>query len=523
MRETSRGVEPAAPLRIVIVGGGTAGWMSAAALSRQLPAWQYTITLVESDEIGTVGVGEATLPHFKLFNAMLGIDEAQFMRETRATFKLGIEFCGWDRPDDRYVHPFGAFGEPWGGVEFQHHWLRLRQVGGMDYPLGDYSYAVAAARSNVFEFPNEDEKSIRSTYSYAYHFDAGLYAAFLRLWAVERGVRRIEGQVQHVGRDAATGDLTELTLKSGECIAGDLFIDCSGFRSLLLGGVLGVQWQDWTHWLPCDRAFAVPCERNGPLTPYTRATARDAGWVWRIPLQHRVGNGYVFSSQFISDDEARESVLAGLEGSAQGEPRLLRFSPGRRERAWSANCIAIGLASGFLEPLESTSIFLVQAAVADLINLMPAAGSARVDPRLIAEFNRLNEMQYDRVRDFLVLHYHANRRTGVPLWDYVRSMRLPDSLMHKLELFRSRARLPNYQYGLFSRDSWLSVLIGQGIVPDGYDRLANTFDLSEVEAQLTDFRYRVQENVKVMSSHEMFVADYCAVDGSMASGEAGGD
>jgi tryptophan 7-halogenase len=496
------------PFRVVIVGGGTAGWMSAAGIRRQLGPEDYTVTLIESDEIGIVGVGEATLPHIKVFNDMLGIDEAQFMRETRATFKLGIQFCDWDQPGDRYIHPFGAFGEPWGGVEFQHHWLKAQQAGHQRFSIQDFSYSVVAARSNAFDFPNEDSKSIRSTYSYAYHFDAGLYAAYLRSWAIERGVRRIEGQVCDVSRHPVTGDLVDLTLKSGEHVAGDLFIDCSGFRSLLLGRVMGVAWQDWTRWLPCDRALAVPCKRVGALTPYTRSTARPGGWIWRIPLQHRTGNGYIFSSQFINEGEARDTLLAGLDGAAQGEPRLLRFSPGRRERAWSGNCVAIGLASGFLEPLESTSIYLIQAAVTDLINLMPGPRSAGVDARLVNEFNRLNEMQYERIRDFLILHYTANRRVGEPLWDYARSMPLPDSLIHKLRLFRSRAALPNHQYGLFARDSWLAVLAGQGIVAAAYDRLADALPLSALEQRLSEFRNRIQTNVAAMTSHEAFIANY---------------
>ena len=519
MGEAIRNNNRSAPFRVVIVGGGTAGWMSAAGIRRQLRTEDYSVTLIESDDIGTVGVGEATLPHIKLFNDMLGIDEAQFMRETRATFKLGIQFCNWDRPGCGYLHPFGAFGEPWGGVEFQHHWLRAQQAGGVRFSLQDYSYSVVAARNNAFEFPNEDRKSIRSTYAYAYHFDAGLYAAYLRSWAVERGVRRIEGQVCDVNRNSM-GDLDVLTLKSGERIAGDLFIDCSGFRSLLLGGVLGVAWRDWTHWLPCDRALAVPCKRVGALTPYTRATAQRAGWTWRIPLQHRTGNGYVFSSQFIKDCEAQDTLLTALDGAAQGEPRLLRFSPGRRERAWSGNCVAIGLASGFLEPLESTSIYLIQAAVIDLINLMPRLGSTGTDLRLADEFNRLNDMQYERIRDFLVLHYTANGRSGEPLWDYVRSMPLPDSLVHKIELFRSRAALPNYQYGLFARDSWLSVLVGQGIIPTGYDRLADAFALSTLDERLSELRGRIQTNVDAMSSHGAFIADYAQAAEATASAEA---
>jgi tryptophan 7-halogenase len=498
-----------APLHIVILGGGTAGWMSAAAFRRQLPAQDYRITLVESDEIGTVGVGEATLPSIKGFNDLLGIEESDFMRRTRATFKLGIEFCGWDRQDERYIHPFGAFGEPWGGVEFQHHWLRARLAGHPCAPLQEYSFSVVAALSHVFEAPEADSKSIRSTYSYAYHLDAGLYAAFLRSWAIERGVHRIEGRVSEVCRHPETGNVTELTLMSGARIAGDLFIDCSGFRAVLLGGALGVPWQDWTNWLPCDRALAVATPRIDPLLPYTRATARSAGWCWRIPLQHRTGNGYVFSSRFIGEDEAAASLLAGLQEPAMGEPRLLRFSAGRRACAWSGNCVAMGLASGFLEPLESTSIYLMQAAIIDLIHLMPQRGAGGIDPRLVAEFNRLSEWQYERIRDFLVLHYTANRRFGEPLWDFVRSMPLPESLRHKLELFRSRSALPNYEFGLFSRDSWLAVLAGQGIVPTGYDRLADALPPDALEARLAEFRGRIRTAVASMRSHGEYVSAHC--------------
>jgi tryptophan halogenase len=498
--------------RIVIIGGGTAGWMTAAGLARRLPPADYRITLVESDAIGTVGVGEATLPHIKLFNDMLGLDEAAFMRETRATFKLGIEFRDWDRPGDRYIHPFGAFGEPWGGVEFQHHWLRARDAGHAVAPFEAYSYACAAARANRFDLPNEDPRSIRSTYSYAYHFDAGLYAEFLRRWAIAQGVTRIEGMVDRIARRGEDGDLVSVTLKSGEHIAGDLFVDCTGFRSLLLAGEFGVGWEDWTPWLPCDRALAVPCAHGGDFTPYTRATARRAGWQWRIPLQHRIGNGYIFSSNFIEVDEARDALLANLDGEAQGEPRLLRFMPGRRQSSWAGNCVAIGLSSGFLEPLESTSIYLIQAAVIDLIALMPTpeAAHAGIDPRLAAEFNRLTTMQYERVRDFLILHYAANRRKGEPLWDYLRHMAVPDSLAHKLALFRARGAAPNYQYGLFARDSWLSVLIGQGIVPGGHDALADTYDLATIGAKLDDFADRVASNVAAMPSHAEFIASYCA-------------
>ena len=504
------------PYRIVILGGGTAGWMTAAGLSRLLPARDYMITLIESDEIGTVGVGEATLPHIKIFNDTLGLDEAQFMRETRATFKLGIEFRGWDRPNASYIHPFGVFGEGWGGVDFQHHWTRARLHGRDVRPLDAYSYAVAAAKRNAFEFPNEDPKSIRSTFSYAYHFDAGLYAAFLRRWATARGVRRIEGEVAEVVRDEASGDVRRLSLKRGEAVEGDLFVDCSGFRSLLLGRTLGVGWQDWSGWLPCDRALALPCATTGTITPYTRASAQAAGWTWRIPLQHRTGNGYVFSTRFIDEDAARATLLGAIDAPALGEPRMLRFQAGRREEGWRANVVAIGLASGFLEPLESTSIFLVQAAVYDLANLIPARGSARVDARLSAEFNRLFALQYDRVRDFLILHYAANRREEA-FWQHLRSMKLPDTLRHKMELFAARGTVPDHRFGLFARDSWLSVLVGQGIVPQGYDRLADALPLDDIEARLADLAERVAANVGTMTPHTAFVDDYCGAGEAVAA------
>ncbi len=509
MTQSGNGSGPAEPFRIVILGGGTAGWMTAAGLRDQLPDTDYAITLIESDEIGTVGVGEATLPHLKIFNDRLGIDEALFMRETRATFKLGIEFRDWDRPGEGYIHPFGAFGEPWGGVDFQHHWLRARRTGRDDTPLQDYSYAVAAARAGAFEFPNEEPGSIRSTYSYAYHFDAGRYAGFLRRWAIGRGVARIEGRVLAVERAPGSGDIAALTLRSGARIGGDLFVDCSGFRSLLLGDTMGVEWRDWTHWLPCDRALALPCERSARTTPYTRATAQRAGWTWRIPLQHRTGNGYVFSSRFADEDEALRTLTGALDGPALGEPRLLRFAPGRRERGWAGNCVAIGLASGFLEPLESTSIYLIQAAVTDLATLMPRPGGEGIDPRLSDEFNRLFAMQYDRVRDFLVLHYVANRRQDEPFWDALRAMELPDTLAHKIALFRERGIAPDYRYGLFARDSWLSVLIGQGIRPDGHERLADTFDPDGVADRLDDLRERIASGVGAMSAHDDFIAGYC--------------
>ncbi|HMA48787.1 MAG TPA: tryptophan halogenase family protein [Magnetospirillaceae bacterium] len=502
-------------LRLFILGGGTAGWMTAAALSRLLPPAAYELVLVESDRIGTVGVGEATLPHIKVFNDRLGIDEADFMRQTGATIKLGIEFVGWDLPGGRYLHPFGTFGEPWAGVDFQHHWARARLAGKPVGSLQDYSYAAALCRAGAFELPAEDRKSIRSTYAYAYHFDAGLYADYLRRWATARGVRRIEGEIVSVGKRPETGHVETLTLRSGAVLAGDFFIDCSGFRSLLVGDEMGVPWQDWSRWLPCDRALAVPTGRTAPLPPFTRATARKAGWTWRIPLQHRTGNGYVFSSQFASEEQAHDTLLRAIEGPALAEPRLLRFAAGRREKAWAGNCVAIGLSAGFLEPLESTSIFLIQSAAMDLATLMPVPGRV-ADPRLAAEFNRRNAIHYDRIRDFLVLHYIANRRTGEPLWDALRDQEPPDSLADKIALFRAAAQTPDYELGLFSRDSWLAVFEGQGILPEGYGRLADAVPADELDRRMAALRARIAENAAGVGSHADFIAGHCGADDRQA-------
>ncbi|HKE95266.1 MAG TPA: tryptophan halogenase family protein, partial [Povalibacter sp.] len=409
------------------------------------------------------------------------------------------------------IHPFGVFGEPWGGVDFQHHWLRARQAGHQVAPFQEYSYAIAACRSNAFEFPDLETRSIRSTYSYAYHFDAGLYADSLRRWAIARGVRRVEGQVSDIALDAESGNVASLLLRSGQRVVGDLFVDCTGFRSLLLAGKLGVTWEDWSQWLPCDRALAVPSERAGEFTPYTRSTAQAAGWTWRIPLQHRTGNGYVFCSRYVSEEQARQTLLGALDGPARAEPKLLRFSAGRRVQTWRRNCIAIGLASGFLEPLESTSIFLIQAAVVDLLRLLPTPESrGRVDSRLSDEFNRLSDLQYERVRDFLILHYFANRRVGEPLWDHVRTVPIPDSLEHKIRLFESRGHVPYYKDGLFSRDSWLSVLFGQGLMPQAHDRLADRLMPGDLETRMRELHERIRAQVSTMTSHSDFISRYCA-------------
>ncbi len=496
------------PMHIVIVGGGSAGWMCAAACAQALHPQRYHLTLVESDDIGTVGVGEATLPALRDFNEFLHLDEAQFMRETQGTFKLGIEFRGWDRAGEHYVHPFGAFGQLWGGVEFQHFWMRARELGLNPPPLGEFSCAVSACVRNAFDFP--DTRAIRSTfYGYAYHFDAGLYANFLRRQAMARGVTRIEGQVIDVQLEANTGDIELLTLESGQRIAGDFFVDCSGFRSLLLGDKLQVPWEDWSSWLPCDRAWAVPCDRSPDFTPFTRSTAQKGGWIWRIPLQHRTGNGHVFSTQFVGEDEARATLLGALDATAQAEPRLLKFRAGRRAQAWKRNCVALGLASGFLEPLESTSLFLIQKAIQDLLRLLPSPEARGPDERLVREFNRLSDALYERIRDFLILHYTANRRIGEPLWDHVRHYELPESLRHKLRLFDVRGHVPYFKDGFFSRDSWLAVLFGQGLMPKAHDRLADFMPREQLDAKLRELHARVAAHVAEMPAHEEIIARYC--------------
>ncbi len=498
--------------RIVILGGGTSGWMCAAAFSQLLRIPGYSVRLIESDEIGTVGVGEATLPHIKDFNDRLGINEAAFMRDTQATFKLGIEFRGWGASGS-YIHPFGAFGQDWAGIGFHHYWRRGREAGIEVGALEDYCIAIAAARAHKFDFPTEDPVSVRSHYAYAYHFDASLYARFMRDFATGRGVQRTEGRVVDVQLEAERGDIVSLTLQSGEIVEGDLFIDCSGFVGLLIDKALKVGWEDWTDWLPCDRAWAVPCKRSSNFTPYTRSTAREAGWQWRIPLQHRTGNGYVFSSAFISEDRAMETLLAHLDGPALADPKLLRFKAGRRRESWNRNCVAIGLASGFLEPLESTSIYLVQIAITQVLKLLSAGP---VDDRLRCEFNRAIDLEYARVRDFLILHYHANVREGEALWDYTRAMDVPDSLKASIDLFRRRGYVQAYKDGLFSPPSWISVFNGQGLAAQGHDWMAEAAPLDLVVEKLAELRERVANAVAVMPDHAATVDLYCSTERELA-------
>lgn len=488
-----------APLpRVVVLGGGTAGWMTAAALVKRM-AGRCRVELIESQEIGIVGVGEATLPHLRAFNEALGIDEAAFMAATNATFKLGIEFVDWGRIGERYIHPFGMFGRALGGVGFHHYWTRARLAGRRDN-IGDYCLSIAACRrARYAPGAQEDTPGQVQPYDWAYHFDSTLFAPYLRRLAEAAGAVRHEGRVAEVLRDGESGAITALRLADGRTIAGELFVDCSGFRGLLIGDTLGVEWEDLSAWLPCDRAVALPCEGAGPLLPYTQAIAMPGGWRWRIPLQQRVGNGYVYAGAYLSDDEAAAQLLAAIEGPARAEPRLLKFRTGRRVASAAANCVAIGLASGFLEPLESTSIYLAQAAIEALIGLFPADGRFGETER--ARFNAFVDEQYDDVRDFLILHYHATTRADSPFWDHARTMPIPDRLRDRIERFRAAGALDGPGRGLFLDGSWIALFIGQGVEPERYDRRADQVPLPALDRSLDRLRREIDAAAEAMPDH----------------------
>ncbi len=484
---------------IVILGGGTAGWMAAAALSRTLGTTpDLRVTLVESDEIGTVGVGESTIPQILLFNAMLGLDEGRFVRDTGATFKLGIEFRDWTRVGERFFHPFGFFGHDMNGIEFHHHWLKGR-FAGERAPLEDHSLNAVAARAGRFVHPRPDlPNSPLSRMGYAFQLDAGRYAALLRELAEGWGVERREGRVVRVARDGGSGHVTALHLADGCEVAGDLFVDCSGFGGLLIEREMGARFIDWTRWLPCDRAWAVPCATAGPSTPFTRADAHTAGWRWRIPLQHRVGNGIVYSGAHLGDDEAAAALLAGLDGAALGDPRPLRFRAGHRDRAWIGNVVALGLAGGFLEPLESTGIHLVQTAIARLLTLFPSRG---FDPMEIARFNSGMAQEYADIRDLLVLHYRLNRRPE-PFWRDAAAVEVPDGLAYKLAMFRANGRIIREHNEVFTETSWLAVMAGKGVEPAGYHPAADTLDDADTLARLADVRRVVGQVAAALPSQD---------------------
>ncbi|MDQ0249385.1 tryptophan halogenase [Sphingomonas kyeonggiensis] len=492
--------------RILIVGGGTAGWMTAALLGKLFQGL-YEITLIESEEIGTIGVGEATIPAIKKYNELLEIDENDFVRRTQGSFKLGIEFVDWTRLGDAYFHSFGVIGQDLGWLRCHQYWLKMRPQGrAADFSA--YSINSAAARAN--KFLRADPKMAESPIghiAHAFQFDAGLYARFLRSYAEARGVIRREGKVADVTLRSADGFVESVTMADGETIAADLFIDCSGFRGLIIEQAMQTGYESWTHWLPCDRAIAVPCARTEPFTPYTRATARTAGWQWRIPLQHRTGNGHVYSSAHISDEEAEAQLLSNLDGEQLAEPNRLRFTTGKRKRIWNRNCVAIGLASGFLEPLESTSIHLIQSSVIRLVRLLPDGG---FDPATIAEFNRQTDFEYERIRDFIILHYKATERDDTPFWRQCRDMEVPDTLRRKIDLFAANGRVFREDDELFTEESWIQVFLGQGVIPRGYDPLVDIRPEAQVEEYLGNVQRVIAKCVAVMPSHAEFVAKTCA-------------
>jgi len=489
---------------IIVVGGGTAGWMTAAALAQALKQG-CAMTLVESEEIGTVGVGEATIPPIHIFNQTLGIDEGAFLKATKGTFKLGIEFVDWAKLGNRYFHPFGPHGRNFDMVSLHQYWLRAREAG-ETAPLDDHSMAWAMAKEGRFAKPVADQRNVMSTFDYAYHFDAGLYARFLRDYSEKRGVTRVEGKIANVVLNAESGFVSGVRLEDGRQLEADLFIDCSGFRGLLIEGALKAGYEDWTHWLPCDRAMAMPCANVSPLTPYTRSTARAAGWQWRIPLQHRMGNGYVYSSQFLSDDDAARTLADNLDGEAMGDPRPLRFVTGRRKSFWTKNVVVIGLSSGFMEPLESTSIHLIQAGISKLLALFP---DRSFDPLVIEEYNRIAVSEFERIRDFLILHYKLTERDDAPLWRYCAAMDIPDTLQTKIEHFRRYGRLVQRDADLFGPPSWLAVHIGQLNIPEATDPLA---DYRGVDGRewLAKLRGAMHAAAVRLPRHEDAVATACA-------------
>jgi tryptophan halogenase len=490
---------------VIIVGGGTAGWMAATALSSTL-GHQLRIRVVESDEIGTVGVGEATIPAIRLFNALADIDEDEFVRATQATFKLGIEFQDWGKSGESYMHAFGQVGQSLGVLEFHQYWLRARDLG-VAGPLWDYSLNAVAARASKFaRMPRIPGSSLEGI-TYAFHFDAGLYARHLRSICESRGVTRTEGRIISVEQRPEDGFIRSVMLKDGSAVEGDLFIDCSGFGGLLIEQALGTGYDDWSHWLPCDGAVAVPSENVGPPRPYTQAIAHSAGWQWRIPLQHRTGNGHVFCSEFMSQDEATSTLLDNLEGPALAEPRMLRFRAGMRRKFWDRNVVALGLSSGFMEPLESTSIHLVQNGIAKLLSLFP---DKSFEPAAIAEYNRKIAFDYERIRDFIILHYFANQRTGSPFWNRCREMPIPDTLKAKLDLFRSTGRIFREHEELFVEIGWFQVLTGQHVTPETWHPLADALSTSELETFMTDFGTIVAATAAKLPAHHDFIAARCA-------------
>jgi len=492
--------------KIVIVGGGSAGWMTAAALSNAL-AGNCDIRLIESENIGTIGVGEATIPPIRLFNQNLGLDEREFLRATKGSFKLGIQFVDWARIGHSYFHPFGPFGKDFDALPLHQFWLALH-ASGDNLSLDDLSMAWGAAKRNKFAHPLNDPRSIGSTFEYAYHFDAGLYARMLRDYSEKRSVTRIEGKIVDVRLDPESGFVKSVIMEDGQEEDGELFIDCSGFRGLLIEGALKTGYVDWTHWLPCDRAIAIPCAHGGDFTPYTRSTAHSAGWQWRIPLQHRIGNGHVYCSTYMEEEEALSILKSNLDGPEGAEPNFIRFKTGMRRKFWNKNVVAIGLSSGFMEPLESTSLHLIQAGVSKLLALFP---NRDFDPLIVDEYNRIATTEFERIRDFLILHYKLNERTDSDFWRYCATMDIPDSLQWKIDHFRSYGRLLAREMDLFGPPSWLAVHIGQLNWPRSQDPLIE-YRPDNGQEYLHKLANAIASAAETMPSHKSFIEKNCSAE-----------
>lgn len=493
--------------RIVIAGGGTAGWMAAGLLSQTLGK-NLDIKLVESDDIPTVGVGEATIPPLMTFHKMLDIDEREFLAEVNGTFKLGISFENWRDKGHKYIHSFGYAGKDCWACSFLHFWL-AGKAKGIDYPYGDYCAELLASHKNKFAvLPN-------GRMNYAYHMDAGRYAAFLRRRSEKLGVERVEGKIEKVNLNPDNGEIQSLTLASGKQVDGDFFIDCTGFRGLLIEQSLHAGFEDWSHWLPCDRALAVQTESVGEPIPYTRSIAHDAGWQWRIPLQNRVGNGLVYSSRYLSDEQARETLLGNLEGEPITDPKPIQFRTGTRRKHWVKNCLALGLASGFLEPLESTSIHLIQRSLVRFVQLFPASGHMVQSD--IDEFNQQTKLEVERIRDFIILHYKVTERDDTPFWRYCRNMEIPAALRQRIDLFSDSARVFKIENELFGEESWIQVMMGQGITPKAYHPMADVMTEKELADFLKKLRQSTEQLVAKLPSHQAFIDYYCKMPMAQAA------
>jgi tryptophan halogenase len=490
-------VQSSAIKHIVIVGGGTAGWMAAAASANRLPKEFCKITLIESDSIGTVGVGESTIPHIRQFNQTLGIDEATFIKATNATVKLGIKFDNWGEIGQSYFHPFGEYGEITKGIEFHHYWLKEQALGKCS-PIADYSIAATSGLAGKFPVSTQAKQTQFSDYNYSYHIDATSYAQLLRTYSESRGVVRIEGKVSNAHKHQ-NGFLQSVELENGQTIQADFFIDCSGFRALLIEQQMHSKFIDWSEWLLTDSAVAVQCERNLPLNPYTIASAQSAGWQWQIPLQHRMGNGYAYSSQHINDQQATEHLMSSLTGKATSEPRIIRYKPGRREFSWVKNCLSIGLSSGFLEPLESTSIYLIQQGISKFLELLPNKDCAQP---IIDEYNQALSQSYEVIRNFIILHFHINQRTDSEFWRYCQNMTIPDELKNRLDLFAESGRTDISQFGV-----WPAVCIGQNLRPKYYDSRLDTFGNDEILKYMQQTKSKISHALANMPTAEEFIAD----------------